>query len=223
MRSFAEITSMAAARKGGAGALERLLSRPKSPSELAAVRDDRLLAEMTRVVFQAGFDWSLIDKKWPGFEAAFEGFAVGRWVLMSDEDVDRLSKDKRIVGNIAKIRSVGINAQLIRRLHIAHGSAAAFFAASPPERFFDLVAMLKADGSRLGGKTGQLFLRRMGVDSLVFTESVVAALKRERVGDKMPSSKRDIEAVRQAVELWRAESRRPLSTISQILAFSVED
>ncbi|MEW5421348.1 DNA-3-methyladenine glycosylase I [Amorphus sp. 3PC139-8] len=222
MRTFEEITSLAAARKGGGAALNQLLSAPKSPAEIAATPDARFLAEMTRAVFQAGFDWSLIDRKWPGFEAAFEDFDVGRWTLMSDDDVDRLAKDKRIVGNIAKIRSVGINAELVQGLAKAHRSAGAYFAASRPEDYFALVAMLKAEGSRLGGKTGQLFLRRMGVDALIYSDAVVSALKREGVVTKLPSSKRDIDAVREAVERWRAEGGRSLTEISQILAFSVE-
>lgn len=222
MRKFAEIATLAAERKGGAAALDGLLSAPKPSAEIAAIPDDRFLAEMTRAVFQAGFDWSLIDRKWPGFEEAFESFSVGRWVLMSDDDVDRLAGDKRIVGNVAKIRSVGTNAQLVQRLAKEHGSAGAFFAASKPEDYFALVALLKAEGGRLGGKTGQLFLRRIGVDALIYSDAVIAALKREGVVDKMPSSKRDSLAVSGAVEAWRAESGRSLTEISQILAFSVE-
>lgn len=223
MRRFEEITALAAARKGGESALEALITSPRPSSEIAAMSDDRFLAEMTRTVFQAGFDWSLIDRKWPGFEAAFEDFDVGRWTLMSDDDVDRLAKDKRIVGNVAKIRSVGTNAVLVRQLAKEKGSAGSYFAASPPEAYFDLVDRLKREGGRLGGKSGQLFLRRIGLEALIYSDAVIAALKREGMVSKLPTSKKDIEAVRQAVEAWRAESGRTLTAISQILAFSVGD
>ena len=45
---------------------------------LRKLRDDRVLAEMTRRVFSAGFAWSVIESKWPGFEDAFLGFEPSR-------------------------------------------------------------------------------------------------------------------------------------------------
>jgi 3-methyladenine DNA glycosylase Tag len=73
MRDFDEIWARAAERKGGDAALEALANEypPKTPTQLAAISDDRWLAEMTRGVFRAGFNWQVIDNKWPGFEAAF--------------------------------------------------------------------------------------------------------------------------------------------------------
>lgn len=40
----------------------------------AAPPDDRILAGMTRRIFYAGFSSKVIDGRWPGFEAAFDGF-----------------------------------------------------------------------------------------------------------------------------------------------------
>jgi len=76
MHSFADTYARAAARKGGEAALEALLAehRSKTPAELAAVPDDRWLAQMSKCVFQAGFNWQVIETKWPGFETAFHGF-----------------------------------------------------------------------------------------------------------------------------------------------------
>lgn len=57
MRRFATIFAIAAQRKGGEAALEALLAEtaPRSPAEIAAIPDDRILAEMTRRIFSAGF------------------------------------------------------------------------------------------------------------------------------------------------------------------------
>ena len=41
LRSFDEIFTLAAERKGGAQAFEKTLPSPKSPAELAAIPDDR--------------------------------------------------------------------------------------------------------------------------------------------------------------------------------------
>ncbi|NRG17937.1 DNA-3-methyladenine glycosylase I [Rhizobiales bacterium] len=220
MRRFSEIHELASRHKGGEDALERLLQKPKSKAELEKIAPDRWLSEMTRCVFQAGFNWALIDRKWPDFEDVFEGFDVNRWTLMSDEDVERLAGTGRIVANIAKIRSVGANAVFLNDLVREHGSVGAAFSGYPPERYIDLLGMLKKRANRMGGNAGQIFLRRMGVDALIFSGDVVAALVREGVVDKAPTSKRDLEAVQDALNAWRAESGRSLNEVSQILAFS---
>ena len=72
--SFKTIRARAEKRKGGVKALERLLPPRPDRKALAKLGDDRVLAEMTRRVFSAGFAWSVIKTKWPGFEQAFLGF-----------------------------------------------------------------------------------------------------------------------------------------------------
>lgn len=223
MRSFQELYDWAAERKGGGAAIEETFHPVKTADELAAIPDDRWLSNMTRRVFQAGFNWSVIDNKWDGFEAAFEGFDPGRWTLMSDEDVDRLVTDTRIVRHATKIQSVRDNAIFVRDLAVEHGGAGRFFGTWPAENYVGLLEVLKKRGSRLGGTTAQYFLRTMGVDSVIFTPDVSAALVREGVIDKAPSSKRDFAAAQEAFNQWRAESGRPLGHISRTLAFTVGD
>ena len=41
------------------------------PKALLKLRDDRVLAEMTKRIFSAGFAWSVIESKWQAFEDAF--------------------------------------------------------------------------------------------------------------------------------------------------------
>ncbi len=223
MRSFQELYDWAARRKGGAATLESMFDSVKTADELAAIGDDRWLAEMTRRVFQAGFNWSVIDKKWDGFEAAFEGFQPARWSMMSEEDLDRLLRDEGIVRHAAKIRSVRDNACFVQDLATEHGLAGQFFGTHPPQKYVDLLDILKKRGSRLGGTTAQYFLRSMGVDSVIFTRDVGAALVREGVVHKPPASKRDLAAAQDAFNAWMAESGRPLGHISRVLAFTVGD
>lgn len=219
--SFDTLFAMAAARKGGDDAVEALLPQVKTPEELAAIPDDRWLSEITRRVFQAGFNWKVIDSKWPGFEAAFHGFDVHRNAMMSDEDLDRLLADKRIVRNGAKIRSVRENAAFLLELAAEHGSAAACLAHWPAADHVGLLAMLKARGARLGGMAGAIALRMMGRDGFILTGDVSAALVREEVVDKPPSSKRDMAAVQAAFDAWHAESGRPYAHVSRVLALTV--
>jgi len=222
MRSFDEIFAIAAERKGGTDAVEAQLPRLPRPDELAAIGDDRVLAGMTRAIFQAGFSWKVIDAKWPGFEEAFEGFVPVRWKFMSDDDLDELLKDKRIVRNGAKITTVRDNAILICDLEDEYGSAAKCIADWPMEDFVGLLEMLKKRGSRLGGNTGPYFLRFLGKDGWVLGRDGVAALIREGVVDKEPTGKGAMRAVQEAFNIWAAESGRSFAHISRVLAMSID-
>ncbi len=223
MRSFAEIHARAAARKGGEAALEALVAehRSKTAAELIATPDDRWLAEMSRCVFQAGFNWKVIENKWKGFEAAFEGFAVPLNAAMSDEEFDAHLKDTRIVRNAAKILSVRDNAIFLRDLAEEHGSAARFFAKWPAEDFVGLIEVMKKRASRLSGETAMRFFRVMGKPSFITSRDVAAALVEAGVLTRPPSGKRDYQATQEAFNRWAEESGRDLTSISRVLALSI--
>lgn len=222
LRSFAAIRKISEKRKGGAKALEALLPEVKTPAALKRIKDDRWLSMMTRRIFQAGFSWSLIDERWPNFEAAFDGFDPHRWAHMSDDDLDRLLKDEGIVRNGQKIMSVQKNAQMLVDLATEHGSAAKAFADWPGGDFIGLVELVKKRGGRLGGTTGPYMFRSMGKDGFVLTKDVSAALVREEVVEKAPTSKKDLQATQEAFNHWHEETGLPLAHISRILALSVD-
>jgi 3-methyladenine DNA glycosylase Tag len=221
LQTFAEIYQRAAQRKGGADALEELLPKPNTPAQLTRVSDDRYLAEMTRCVFRSGFVWQVIDNKWPGFEAAFGGFDVTSCAMLSDEDLEQLAADTRIVRNAAKIAAVRGNANFIRELRASHGGCGAYLAAWPAEDIVGLWDELKRRGSRLGGHTGAFFLRFVGKDTFMLSADVVQALQQQGVVDKAPTSRKALAAVQTAFNRWHDESSRSLSEISRTLACSV--
>jgi len=222
MRSFAEIYAEAAARKGGEAALEGLLAehRSRTSAELAAIPDDRWLAQMSKCVFQAGFSWKVIENKWPGFEAAFHGFDPAINAVMSDEEFDAHLKDTGIIRNAQKILSVRNNAAFLTDLAREHGSATAFFAAWPDADFIGLLEVMKARAARLSGETAMRFFRFMGKPSFITTRDVTAALIAAGVIDRPPSGKKDLRAVQDAFNAWSAESGRDLTAMSRVLALS---
>jgi len=221
MRSFDEIFDIAAGRKGGAEALNAMLSRPKSGAELAAIPDDRWLAAMTRGVFQAGFNWKVVESMWPGFEAAFEGFDIGKCAMLNDEDFERLVSDTRIIRNGAKIRSVQENAVFVQALTAQSGSAGKAIADWPSTDFIGLLDLFKKRGNRLGGTTGQYCLRSQGKDSFILSQSVVDRLIAEGVVDKAPTSKKALADVQSAFNVWMEQSGRSLTEISRVLGMSL--
>jgi 3-methyladenine DNA glycosylase Tag len=65
---------------------------------------------LTKAVFQSGMTWRVIESKWDGFRAAFEGFDPEKVSQFSPEDVDRLTTDTSIVRNRRKIEATVDNA-----------------------------------------------------------------------------------------------------------------
>jgi hypothetical protein len=65
------------------------------------------------------------------------------------------------------------------------------------------------------------FLRSIGKPAFIPTPDLVAALTRERVIDRAPSSKRNFLAIQAAFNLWSSEAGRNLTEIGRILAMSV--
>jgi 3-methyladenine DNA glycosylase Tag len=224
MRDFGNIIALAAKRKGGMSALERELAGTPSrdAAAIAAIPDDRILAEMTRRIFNAGFSAKVIDGKWPAFEAAFSSFDPHACAFMSDEHFNALTQDSGIVRNGAKIKAVQINAKLLLDLASAHGAAARFFAEWPDSDYVGLLDVLKERGSHLGGDAAMRFLRAIGKPAFITTPDVVAALIREKVITRAPGGKRDFATVQAAFNAWSAESGRNLTEISRILAMSID-
>ncbi|MET4805081.1 3-methyladenine DNA glycosylase Tag [Limibacillus sp. MBR-115] len=221
MQSFNDLWDTAANRKGGAEALEALLPPPTPRDALEETPDSRLLSAMSRRVFQAGFNWAVVDKKWPDHEAAFNDFNINHCAFLSDEDLDALTRDPRVVRHFKKIQSVRDNANLLVALAREHGSAARFIAATPDEEYIALLDYFEKNGSRLGGVTLQIFLRDIGKDGFILSKDVLTALQRERVITGKGTSKRERHAAQEAFNTWRAQSQRPFAHISRILAFTV--
>ncbi|MBD3662719.1 DNA-3-methyladenine glycosylase I [Sulfitobacter aestuariivivens] len=220
MRDFSEIFAIAAERKGGPGALESMLTAPLTATALAQVPEDRWLAQMTKSIFQAGFNWKVIENKWDGFETAFKGFDVGKCAFMDDEWFDRLLTDVAIVRNGTKIATVRDNAAFLLELR-AQGGAGEVLGGWPSTDFIGLLERLKADGSRLGAATGQYAMRFMGRDSFILSRDVTARLIAEGIIDKAPTSKKALRATQNAFNTWMDQSGRSLTEISRVLAMSV--
>ena len=220
MRSFDEIYDIAAERHGGSAALEAKLTKPDPVEDLIAKPEDRWLATLTKCIFQAGFNWKVIEAKWDGFEAAFDGFDVGRCAFMDDEKFDALLQDTRIVRNGTKIATVRDNAAFLLELR-DEGGVGQVLGGWPSTDYVGLLDLLKRRGSRLGGTTAQYAMRFAGRDSFILSQDVVGRLIAEGVVDKQPSSKKAMAQVQAAFNTWMDQSGRTLNEISRVLAFSL--
>jgi 3-methyladenine DNA glycosylase Tag len=222
MVSFKTIRARAEKRKGGPKGLAKLLPAKQDAKVLAKLPDDRILAEMTRRVFSAGFAWSVIEQKWPGFEKAFLGFKPAKLAFQPDEFWHALVDDKRIVRNGAKIMSVRDNAQFVQAIAAEYGSFGKFLSKWPASDEIGLLDLLSKRGSRLGGNTGQMFLRFVGWDGFVTSKDVVACLRDAGIDiAEEVKSKGDLAKVQAAFNAWAEETKLPYAHLSRICALSV--
>lgn len=222
MTQFATIRTRAEARKGGAEALQALLPLMAGHAALNAMSDDRILAEMTQRVFCSGFVWRVIDQKWPGFEAAFLGFDPLLLLAQPPEFWDGLTSDTRIVRNGAKIMTVAHNARFITDIATEHGSFARFLVDWPKGDQAGLLTVLGKRGTRLGGMTGQYFLRFIGWDAYMLSQDVVACLRDSGLDiAENPTSKRDQAAIQARFNDWHAETGLSYTHLSRICAMSI--
>jgi 3-methyladenine DNA glycosylase Tag len=219
---FKTIRARAEKRKGGAKELEKLLPSKPDMKAVAKLSDDRMLSEMTKRVFSAGFAWSVIETKWPGFEKAFLAFEPAGLSFQPDDFWDGLLSDTCIVRNGAKIQSVRENAAFVQEIAREHGSFGKFLAKWPSSDQIGLLDLLAKRGSRLGGNTGQMFLRFVGWDGFVTSQDVVACLRDAGLDIAAEvKSKGDLAKVQAQFNAWAAETGLPYVHLSRICAMSV--
>ncbi|MER8885047.1 DNA-3-methyladenine glycosylase I [Mesorhizobium sp. M0482] len=222
MVDFQKIRARAAKRKGGEAALTSLLGPMPDNAAVAKIADDRILSTMAERVFAAGFVWRVIEQKWPGFEEAFLGFEPKRLLFQPDDFWHDLTADKRIVRNPQKIKSVRDNAAFVERVSKEHGSFGKFLANWPADDQVGLMAYLGKHGSRLGGNTGQYFLRWLEWDAFIVSADMAAALRDAGLDlAQSPTSKKDLGKIQVQINAWAAETRLPRRHISRILAMSI--
>ncbi|MCR9273747.1 MULTISPECIES: DNA-3-methyladenine glycosylase I [Mameliella] len=222
MRTYEEILDLAADRKGGRAAVLADMPPVLDADALAAIPDDRWLAQMARGIFQAGISWQVVENKWPGIEEAFHGFDVGRAAMMSEDWFDDLLADPRIVRSPPKVQAIQQNAVFIQEVAAEAGSFGRKVGDWPAEDFAGLLDWMKTNGARLGGATGAYTLRFLGKESYIMSPSVVARLVAEGVVDKAPTSKKAMQAVQAAFNTWKDQSGENLTVISRVLAQSVD-
>jgi 3-methyladenine DNA glycosylase Tag len=221
-RKFGPILKLAAGHHGGQKAVLAKSANAQAVRELSRVPADRLLSVMTRCVFNAGFNWKVIEAKWPGFELAFEGFDPARLAFLGDEMIDSRCTDERIVRNGQKIKATLENARFVAEVEAKEGGFGKFLATWPADDQTGLLDWLNKRGARLGGATGQYFLRFAGWDAWIASSHVCAALVREGVLTKPEATaKRDLAALQAAINDYHADSGLPRAQISRLLALSV--
>lgn len=94
--------------------------------------DAGYFALLTKAVFVAGFRWSLVEARWPAFEAAFDQFDIDRVAAYGPPEFERLVADRSLIRNARKIEGTIHNARVLQSLRSEHGSVKAWLDSLSP-------------------------------------------------------------------------------------------
>ncbi len=100
---------------------------PDAPEQIVPQSLNDYLEVMTKAVFQSGMSWKVVNGKWAGFQAGFQGFDVGRVAAMDESGIDDLAADTRIIRNRRKIVATVHNAQRLIELDEEYGGIRNYF------------------------------------------------------------------------------------------------
>jgi 3-methyladenine DNA glycosylase Tag len=222
MVAFSKIRKAALARHGEAE-LGRRMPAVKSAAALRKVADDRYFSQMSQRIFRAGLNHSVVDAKWPAFEESFRGFEPRRVRALSDEEVEELMKDARLIRHLGKLRAVHANANAFIALAEQQGGMGRYLAAWPESEITRLWEDVAKRFAQMGGNSVPRFLRMVGKDTFVLTPSVVRGLGQWDAFASEPKSKADRARVQVIFNEWAKETGLKLAHLSMILAASVDD
>ena len=64
--------------------------------------DNGYFENITRIIFQGGLNWRIIDRKWPNFRTAFSNFSIDTVAKYDEPEVEKLMNNAGIIRNRAK-------------------------------------------------------------------------------------------------------------------------
>jgi DNA-3-methyladenine glycosylase I len=125
--------------------------------------DDAYFENMCRIIFQAGLNWAVIDKKWPTILKAFKSFSVDKVANFNDDDLERLLKDEGIVRNRGKIQAIILNAREIKIIQKEFGTFQKYLASlDKSNNYQNAVKELSSRFKWLRSPSSSLFLYTVG-------------------------------------------------------------
>jgi DNA-3-methyladenine glycosylase I len=125
--------------------------------------DDVYFENMCRIIFQAGLNWSVIDKKWSTTKKAFQNFSVDKVACFTDADIERLMKDEGIVRNRGKVNAIIQNAIQFNEIKRQCNSFQAYLdSIDKSDNYAKVVKELSSRFKWLGPPSATLFLYSVG-------------------------------------------------------------
>lgn len=125
--------------------------------------DDAYFENMCRVIFQAGLNWNVIEKKWPNFRKAFHHFSIDNVAKFDNSDIEHLMRNEGIVRNRAKIEAVVQNAARMKDIKKRFGSFQPYLdSLDKSSNYASVIEEVGKQFKRLGPSSAGLFLYAVG-------------------------------------------------------------
>ncbi len=125
--------------------------------------DDEYFENMCRIIFQAGLNWNVIEKKWPTTKQAFANFSIDKVAAFTEKDVECLVKDEGIVRNRGKIEAIIQNAILFKETKKQYGSFQNYLDSfDKSDNYSKVVNELSSRFRWLGPSSANLYLYTVG-------------------------------------------------------------
>ena len=221
--SFKQLLQRAVERKGSLANVNLLIGDAPNEQALLAQQDARYLAHFTKKVFQSGFVWRVVEKKWPDFEEVFFAFDIEKILMMPEEMLERKASDPKIIRNFNKVKTIKANAQMIFNEQQNGHTFAEFIANWPADNIIGLWAYLKKEGARLGGNTGPYALRALGKDTFLLSRDIEAYMRAFKIIDGGINSKKSHQAIQACFNQWHQESGLSYQQLSRLVAIATGD
>ena len=93
----------------------------EAPDRITPQGPNDYLEIMSKVVFQSGMSYKIVESKWPGTREAFHDFNADRVARMTPSEIDQLTEDTRVIRNRRKLEAVVANAQKSLELEAEFG------------------------------------------------------------------------------------------------------
>ena len=88
----------------------------QEPERIAPKGPGDYLEIMSKVVFQSGMSYKIVESKWPGTREAFHEFDAAKVAGMTPSEIDGLTEDTRVIRNRRKLEAVVSNAETLLQL-----------------------------------------------------------------------------------------------------------
>lgn len=135
---------------------------PDAPPQIVPQSLNDYLEVMTKAVFQSGMSWKVVNSKWPGFQAGFQGFDVAKVATMDESAIDTLAADTRIIRSRRKIVATVHNAQRLIELDEEYDGIRNYFRAHGD--FYDVLKDVRKQFKYMGDTGTYYWLYVLGED-----------------------------------------------------------
>jgi len=130
------------------------------PKQIQPKSLDDYLEVMSKAVFQSGISWNVVEAKWEGTREAFHNFDVNTVANLDEHEIDKLTKDTRVIRNYRKLKAIVSNAQKMVELERDYGSFQKYLRAHGD--FDAILAAIRKDFKFMGPTGVYFFLYVVG-------------------------------------------------------------